>query len=100
MVAEKKITISKEERDEIQYIFETMNSIKVLFRTFAEDNKLYKENSDLYKRLLDDLSEYQKKYAAWWDIICKQYNLDVSKKNQYTVVFNEQAIYLNECNCE
>ena len=74
-----------------------INSIKVLIRTLAEENELYKENSDLYQQLISDLNVYRKNYETWWNSTCEKYSLDSAKQNQYYLDFETKTIFLTGC---
>ncbi|AXU80658.1 TPA: CXXX repeat peptide modification system protein [Clostridioides difficile] len=89
-------TISKEDNETLINIVEEINTLRNLMITLTEENNLYKENSDLYKQITEDIKEANHKYTLYWEMLIKKYNLNLELANKYTLNFSDCSIYLNE----
>ena len=88
------VQVNELEKNEIEKLFERMNSLRSLSLTLSTNNELFNENSYLYEKVLEDLSSTQKKYDQWWANIIKVYNLDQDKMAYYQIDFSEGNLYL------
>lgn len=82
-----------DERQEIENLFERINSLESLSLTLAADNKLFKENSDMYERIITDLTDTRKKFNQWWLFLADKYNLDKDHLSQYHVDFQDSNLF-------
>lgn len=60
------VQVNEPQKNEIEKLFERMNSLRSLSLTLSTNNELFNENSYLYEKVLEDLSSTQKKYDQWW----------------------------------
>lgn len=88
------VQVNELEKNEIEKLFERMNSLRSLSLTLSTNNELFNENSYLYEKVIEDLSSTQKKYDQWWANIIKVYNLDQDKMAYYQIDFSEGNLYL------
>ncbi|HBC30312.1 MAG TPA: CXXX repeat peptide modification system protein [Clostridiales bacterium] len=88
------VQVNEPQKNEIEKLFERMNSLRSLSLTLSTNNELFNENSYLYEKVLEDLSSTQKKYDQWWANIIKVYNLDQDKMAYYQIDFSEGNLYL------
>ncbi|MDO4569148.1 MAG: CXXX repeat peptide modification system protein [Planctomycetia bacterium] len=90
MSAEKKVvgTVTPQQRDEIQGLFERRNSLKELF--MIVDPK----NTALYERVVADMSETQKKFDQWWSDRAKEYQWESAENGNWEIDFQTCEIFL------
>ena len=81
-------TVSPEERDEIQSLFERRNGLNELAKIVTADN------SDLYERLVKDLGETGSKFQNWWDRMAQKYNWESSDNGHWEINFDTCEIIL------
>lgn len=91
-------TISEGDNENFINIVEEINTLRNLMITLTEENNLYKENSDLYKQIIEDIKEANHKYTLAWEMLIKKYNLSLELANKYTLNFSDCSIHLNESN--
>lgn len=84
------------EREEVEALFERMNSLQTLSLTLAANNDLFQENSHMYERIVSDLSQTQKMYQQWWERIGDKYNLNKSRLEEYRVNFQDSCLYFED----
>lgn len=80
--------VTGSERDEIQSLFERKNGLNELAKILTADN------SELYERLVKDLSETSSKFQNWWDNTSKKYQWESTENGNWEIDFNDCSIYL------
>lgn len=80
--------VTEEERDEIQSLFERRNGLNELAKILTADN------SELYERLVRDLSETGSKFQNWWDRMSSKYSWESTSGGNWEIDFEDCAIYL------
>lgn len=81
-------TVTEQERDEIQALFERRNGLNELAKILTADN------SDLYERLVKDISETSTKFQNWWDRMSQKYQWESEENGNWEIDFHECKIYL------
>ncbi|WP_279168486.1 CXXX repeat peptide modification system protein [Muribaculum intestinale] len=81
-------TVTEQERDEIQSIFERQNGLNELAKILTADN------NELYERLVRDLSETTSKFQTWWDVMSQKYKWESAENGNWEIDFNDCSIYL------
>lgn len=81
-------SVTEQERDEIQALFERRNGLNELAKILTADN------NDLYERLVKDLSETTSKFQSWWDTMANKYQWESSDNGNWEIDFNDCTIYL------
>lgn len=81
-------SVTEKERDEIQTLFERRNGLTELAKIVTADN------SDLYERLVKDLSETSTKFQSWWDNMSRKYRWESAENGNWEIDFQECKIYL------
>lgn len=81
-------TVTEQERDEIQSLFERRNGLNELAKILTADN------NELYERLVKDLSETTTKFQNWWDAMSKKYQWESVENGNWEIDFNDCSIYL------
>lgn len=89
------IKLQKKEVAEIEGYFERMNSIKALTLTFELD-EIFSKNSNMYEKLIQDMSVTSKKLESWWARMIGKYSLEKYKPDQLYVDFFSEQIILTE----
>lgn len=87
------VRVMEKEKDEIEYFFERINSLKSLSVTLAANNELYQDKSHLVDRIVSDLSVAQKSFRQWWETIAEKYGLEIARLENYKMDFKDCAIY-------
>lgn len=81
-------TVTEQERDEIQCLFERRNGLNELAKILTADNE------ELYERLVKDLSETTAKFQNWWDSMAQKYQWESAENGNWEIDFNNCSIYL------
>lgn len=81
-------TVSIQERNEIQSLFERRNGLNELAKILTADN------NELYERLVKDLSETSSKFQNWWDTMSTKYQWESADSGNWEIDFNNCTIYL------
>lgn len=80
--------VTKQERDEIQTLFERRNGLNELAKILTADS------NELYERLVKDLSETTSKFQNWWDTMSNKYQWESAENGSWEIDFNDGTIYL------
>jgi len=80
--------VTEQERDEILALFERRNGLNELAKILTDDN------SELYERLVKDLSDTTAKFQKWWDTMVQKYNWEGAENGHWEIDFNNCIIYL------
>ena len=81
-------TVTEQERDDIQRLFERRNGLNELAKILTADNE------ELYERLVKDLSETTAKFQNWWDSMAQKYQWESAENGNWEIDFNNCSIYL------
>lgn len=81
-------SVTAEERDEIQTLFERRNGLAELAKILTADN------AELYERLVKDMAETSAKFQNWWNKMSEKYSWESSPEGNWEIDFNECTIYL------
>lgn len=81
-------SVTKQERDEIQTLFERRNGLNELAKILTANN------SDLYEKLVKDLAETTTKFQNWWDTNSIKYQWESAPNGNWEIDFNTCKIYL------
>jgi len=81
-------TVTEQERDEIQALFERRNGLNELAKILTADN------SELYERLVKDMGETGTKFQNWWDSMARKYQWKSVPDGHWEIDFNNCTIYL------
>lgn len=80
--------VTEKERDEIQALFERRNGLNELAKILTADN------SELYERLVKDLSETSTKFQNWWSRMGEKYQWESAENGNWEIDFDLCKIYL------
>ena len=81
-------SVTTEERDEIQALFERRNGLNELAKILTS------ENTELYERLIKDMGDTSTKLQNWWNQMGKKYQWESSDNGNWEIDFNDCKIYL------
>ena len=81
--------VTKEEKSEIQTLFERRNGLNELAKILTADN------AELYEKLVKDLGETGTKFQAWWDEMSEKYQWEAAENGHWEINFETCEIYLN-----
>jgi CXXX repeat modification system protein len=81
-------TVTPEERDEIQALFERRNGLTELAKILTADN------SDLYERMVSDLAQTSARFQGWWDRMYEKYSWPRTDDGNWEINFTTCEIYL------
>ncbi len=81
-------SVTAEERDEIQALFERRNGLAELAKILTADN------AELYERLVKDMAETSTKFQNWWSSMSEKYSWESSPEGNWEIDFNDCTIYL------
>lgn len=80
--------VTELERDEIQSLFERRNGLNELAKILTADN------TELYERLVKDMSVTGAKFQNWWDTMSTKYQWESAENGNWEIDFNDCSIYL------
>ncbi len=81
-------TVSEQERDEIQALFERRNGLNELARILTP------ENDELYERLVKDMGATNTRFEEWWNSMSEKYSWESAENGHWEIDFNNCNIYL------
>lgn len=81
-------TVTEQEREEIQSLFERRNGLNELAKILTADN------NELYERLVKDLSETTAKFQNWWNTMSSKYSWESAENGNWEINFETCEIYL------
>lgn len=80
--------VTETECKEIQSLFEHRNGLNELAKVLTANN------SDLYERLVKDMSETSVKFQSWWDSMFQKYQWESVRDGHWEIDFHTSTIYL------
>lgn len=81
-------SVTPEERNEIQALFERRNGLNELAKIVTADN------AELYEKLVTDLGSTGNKFQAWWDRMSDKYKWESADDGNWEINFDTCDIYL------
>lgn len=81
-------SVTPEERNEIQTLFERRNGLNELAKIVTADN------ADLYEKLVTDLGSTGTKFQSWWDRMSDKYQWESADDGNWEINFDTCEIYL------
>lgn len=81
-------SVTVEERNNIQALFERKNGLVELAKILTVDN------GELYERLIKDLAETSTKFQNWWNSMADKYSWESSHNGHWEINFDSCTIYL------
>lgn len=86
-------SVTPEQRDEIQSLFERRNSLKELFMIVDP------QNQELYDKVVADMGETGTKFQKWWDDRAEEYHWESAENGNWEIDFDTCEIFLREECC-
>lgn len=80
--------VTETERDQIQELFNRRKGLGELAKILTADN------SELYERLVKDLSDTATNFQAWWNAMGEKYNWEAAENGNWEIDFKTRKIYL------
>lgn len=98
MKENKKIgTVTDEEKDQIEKIFERKNSLQELLLTLQTSSLVNKETKDtIYEKLVNDIDQANRAYDKWWSDMQRQYGWLAIVGYNYKIDFNTKEVVLEK----
>lgn len=81
-------SVTPEERDEIQSLFERRNGLNELAKILTADN------AELYEKLVKDLGDTGTKFQDWWNRMGDKYQWEGTEDGNWEIEFDSCKIYL------
>lgn len=81
-------SVTEEEKNAIQRLFERRNGLNELAKILSADN------TELYERLVRDLGETGSKFQQWWDDMANKYNWESAENGSWEINFQTNEIVL------
>lgn len=81
-------TVTDQERNDIQSLFERRNGLNELAKILTADN------AELYERLVKDLGETGSKFQNWWDTMSQKYRWESDANGHWEINFDTCEIIL------
>lgn len=87
MIKERVGVVTKNEKDEIQGLFNRRSALQELF-------KICEGNDELYEKVLQDTIETQKMFSEWWSNTALKYCWKSNENGNWEINFETNEIYL------
>lgn len=81
-------SVTEEEKNAIQKLFERRNGLNELAKILTKDNV------ELYERLVKDLGETGTKFQNWWDEMSTKYQWESAEGGTWEINFQTNEIIL------
>lgn len=81
-------SVTENERDEIQALFERRNGLNELAKVLTPDN------AELYEKLVKDLGKTGSDFQNWWTRMAKKYSWESDENGHWEIDFNTCVISL------
>lgn len=81
-------SVTEEEKNAIQRLFERRNGLNELAKILSADNV------ELYERLVKDLGETGTKFQQWWDDMSAKYQWESAVDGNWEINFQTNEIVL------
>jgi CXXX repeat modification system protein len=81
-------SVTEQEKNQIQIIFERRNGLNELAKILTPDNE------ELYNRLVKDLGETTHKFQDWWNKMAAKYQWESVDGGNWEINFETGDIYL------
>ena len=86
--------LTEQERDEIQHLNYRRQTLKTLFRSFAEEEN--EINPGLYDKLIEDMTQTEQRYDTWFRQEAQQHGWDRADGASWSVDFESCEVFLVE----
>lgn len=83
--------ITEEEGNEIEALFEKLNSLESLKLSYEESSNLLKDSSQ-YENVINDILVTKKGYTDWWERVVIKYSLEKHDIGKVYVDFAKNEI--------
>lgn len=83
-------SVTEQEKNEIQSLFERRNGLNELAMILTA------ENDALYEKLVKDMGETSTKFQNWWDTMSQKYQWERVENGNWEINFDTCEIYLVE----
>lgn len=81
-------SVTEEEKNVIQRLFERRNGLNELAKILTP------ENEALYEKLVKDLGETSTKFQQWWDTMAAKYQWESAPNGNWEINFDTNEIIL------
>ena len=81
-------SVTVEEKNEIQALFERRNGLNELAKILTV------ENNELYEKLIKDMGETGTKFQSWWNRMSAKYQCESVDGGNWEIDFDTCEIYL------
>lgn len=81
-------SVTEEEKNAIQRLFERRNGLNELAKILTP------ENEALYEKLVKDLGETSTKFQQWWDTMAAKYQWESAPNGNWEINFDTNEIIL------
>lgn len=81
-------TVTEQERNDIQSLFERRNGLNELAKILTADN------AELYERLVRDMGDTGMKFQNWWDTMSQKYRWESDANGHWEINFDTCEIIL------
>lgn len=81
-------SVTEEEKNAIQRLFERRNGLNELAKILTPDNEA------LYEKLVRDLGETTTKFQQWWDTMSSKYRWESASNGSWEINFDTNEIIL------
>lgn len=82
-------SVTEQEKQEIQLLFERRNGLNELAKIITADNDA------LYQKLVKDMGETATKFQQWWDRMYEKYHWERTENGSWEIDFRTNEIFLS-----
>ena len=82
-------SVTEQEKNEIQSLFERRNGLSELAKIITADNDA------LYQKMVKDMGDTATRFQQWWDQMAQKYQWERSENGSWEINFQTNEIFLN-----
>ena len=86
--------VPQNDTEELLGIFEMKSTLESLIKQIADDNDILKEDSILYKRLIDDYKKILVDFDGFWLPYSEKYGKLLDQESQFSVDFGTSKMFI------
>lgn len=96
MIYEKVGTVTKNEKREIQDVFERINGIEELKYTLDNEKLDANIRDEILNKIHKELPRLRESYEDWWKLMSEKYNWEKPEDKKWTIRFDTNEVFITQ----
>ena len=92
-------SVTDEEKDEIQRLFERKLALNELIPTLNSNVMSKDQKDELYEKAITDLGKTNAMFQKWWNDMALKYRWKAIENGNWSIDFETNEIFIVEKNC-